>query len=167
MTDGADKSGNAATTQDESAELVRKLEPMLRPDKRPQAVEIVTTYMQKVHSGPLPAPEDFEHYERVLPGSADRIIALTEREQAHRHKQEGRLVLFEYGSRISGQFGAMFALLAMLAAVVYCATIGEPLPAAVLGGIGTIVIGILKYSSRQTGKPEPKQGQQPVRRKRK
>lgn len=37
-------------------------------------------------SGPLPAPEDFEHYERVLPGGADRILKMAENEQTFRHK---------------------------------------------------------------------------------
>lgn len=35
-------------------------------------------------SGPLPPPSMYGEYERVLPGSADRIMGMTEREQAHR-----------------------------------------------------------------------------------
>ena len=33
--------------------------------------------------GPLPAASEFAGYERVLPGAADRILAMAEREQAH------------------------------------------------------------------------------------
>lgn len=37
------------------------------------------------YRGPVMHPEIAEHYERVLPGSADRIIKLTEKEQSHAH----------------------------------------------------------------------------------
>ena len=45
------------------------------------AVETVTT-----HQGPIPAPEIIAGYEKVLAGSADRIIKMAEKEQDHRHK---------------------------------------------------------------------------------
>jgi uncharacterized membrane protein len=38
------------------------------------------------HSGPLPAPEIIAGYEKVLPGTADRIVKMAEKEQDHRHK---------------------------------------------------------------------------------
>lgn len=41
-------------------------------------------------SGPIPPPTLLEDYERALPGSADRIISMAEREQNHHHKQEVR-----------------------------------------------------------------------------
>jgi uncharacterized membrane protein len=39
----------------------------------------------KSHAGPLPTPEDFAAYDQTLPGCADRIVSMAEREQAHRH----------------------------------------------------------------------------------
>ena len=38
------------------------------------------------HSGPIPSPEVIEGYEKVLVGSADRIIKMAEKEQDHRHQ---------------------------------------------------------------------------------
>lgn len=38
--------------------------------------------------GPLPPPALFEHYEKALPGSADRILKLAENEQTYRHDWE-------------------------------------------------------------------------------
>ena len=43
-------------------------------------------------SGPLPPPTMFEGYESVLPGSADRILAMAEKEQQHRTEWEGTTV---------------------------------------------------------------------------
>lgn len=39
-------------------------------------------------SGPLPAPDDFQRYEEILPGAANRILEIVERQQAHQHSQE-------------------------------------------------------------------------------
>ena len=38
--------------------------------------------------GPLPPPSLFGHYEKILPGSADRILTLAENEQSHRQHWE-------------------------------------------------------------------------------
>lgn len=46
--------------------------------------------MHKSREGPLPAPEDFERYDQVLPGAAERILALTESTVEHRQQLEVR-----------------------------------------------------------------------------
>ncbi|MGL4370892.1 MAG: DUF2335 domain-containing protein, partial [Spirochaetota bacterium] len=40
------------------------------------------------YSGPLPLPSDFSGYEAVLPGAAERIMAMTEEQSRHRMKCE-------------------------------------------------------------------------------
>lgn len=40
--------------------------------------------MAQAYSGPLPVPQHFEQYEKILPGSADRILAMAEKEQQYR-----------------------------------------------------------------------------------
>lgn len=40
------------------------------------------------YSGPLPPPSFLNQFEQIVPGSAERIIQYSEREQAHRHKIE-------------------------------------------------------------------------------
>ncbi len=42
------------------------------------------------YSGPLPDAAQMERYERTLPGAADRIIAMAESEEEHRHEVEKR-----------------------------------------------------------------------------
>lgn len=44
--------------------------------------------VSKLHQGPLPAPEDLHRYDELVPGAANRIIAMAEREQAHRMNLE-------------------------------------------------------------------------------
>ena len=43
-------------------------------------------------SGPLPPPNVLRGYEGVLPGSADRIISMAEKQLSHRHDVEARIV---------------------------------------------------------------------------
>lgn len=40
------------------------------------------------YEGPLPPPTHFQQYEETLPGSAERILRMTEAEQVNRHKLE-------------------------------------------------------------------------------
>lgn len=44
--------------------------------------------VQAVWSAPLPAPGDFQRYEEILPGAANRILEILERQQAHQHTRE-------------------------------------------------------------------------------
>ncbi len=43
-------------------------------------------------SGPLPHPKILAQYERVFPGSAERILTMAEQEAAHRQKIEARIM---------------------------------------------------------------------------
>lgn len=147
-------------------EIEAELGPLLRPEKRKQGIQLVSMMVEKYHSGPLPCPEDFEEYDRILPGAAERIFQLAEREQRHRHEQEAKIVRHEFAGRYVGQIGALVALLVGFGAVVYCASIGQPITAAVIGAVGAIVLGFLKYSALRQSvsddagapqKPPPKQ----------
>ena len=42
--------------------------------------------------GPLPPPRTLEGYERVIPGSANRILELVERQSEHRMQMEKALI---------------------------------------------------------------------------
>src|SRR5437879_9676458 len=58
-------------------------------------------------TGPLPPPEFFAESERVLPGPAERILAMAEREQRHRHAtvghgQANEHLLAQRGQAIAG-----------------------------------------------------------------
>lgn len=138
-------------------EFASKLTPLLRPDKRDAGLRVVATYVQKHHSGPLPAPEDFEHCERVLPGSSERIISMAERSQAHRQKQEGRVVTGEYGLRLLGQFSALFSIIIVAALIGFCAYIKQPVTAGVIAAIGGVAAFFLhKGSSMEDAPPSPR-----------
>lgn len=61
--------------------LEKKLENANDSDERR---EIIAREFSLTKSGPLPDPEDFKKYEEVLPGSANRIMEMAEKNQQHR-----------------------------------------------------------------------------------
>ena len=70
------------------------------------------------HSGPLPPPEVIAGYERALPGSADRIIRMAEREQEHRHRKNERELILRGRATFLGQvFGFLIGISGTLGGV--------------------------------------------------
>lgn len=56
------------------------------PPTRATMVSVTKTTTEMVRrSGPLPPPQDLAAYDAALPGSAERIVQMAERQQAHRH----------------------------------------------------------------------------------
>lgn len=121
-----------------------------------------------IRTGPLPTPEELFHYQQLIPGSADRIIAMAEREQAHRMnvedmqsrsdiKHRDELVASQrqnaagvFRSDMAGQIlGAAVALVATGGAI-YTAIIGVH-PAVSIALVGLPVAAIIK-ALRSSGK---------------
>lgn len=69
------------------------------------------------YQGPLPAGEEFEHYERVHAGAAERILAMAEREQARRHTLIDAAIELDRDSLrheiVRSYLGQVFGLLAV------------------------------------------------------
>lgn len=74
--------------------------------------------------GPLPPPALFEHYEKALPGSADRILRMAENEQTHRHDWEKIALDSQRGDTKRGQiFGLIISVLGLVSTIA-CAALG-------------------------------------------
>lgn len=59
-------------------------------------------------TGPLPPPVVLEGYEAVVPGSAERIMAMAEKEQDHRHSREDEIVrIFSRGQWLAFVLGVL------------------------------------------------------------
>ena len=53
--------------------------------------KVVMEMIQGEFSGPIPPPNIIEGYEKIVPGSADRIISMAERQSEHRQKMEQKM----------------------------------------------------------------------------
>jgi uncharacterized membrane protein len=102
--------------------LTETLQPMLRPGELPRARASITAVVKtSVHQGPIPSPRQFGEYNEILPGSADRILSMAEKEQGHRHQWERRHLIGDVITNFV-QLLLGFALsLALIGGAVYCA----------------------------------------------
>ena len=106
---------------------------------------------------PLPPAEALADYERVVAGSADRMLKVFEQQAEHRMTMERLWHEAEIGRlrddsrRASLGLGAGFVVaLAVLGAAVYCASISQPWVAGVLGGLDIVaLVGIFIYGTER------------------
>ncbi len=69
-------------------------------------------------SGPLPPPAALEHFERIIPDGAARILSMAEAEQAHRMTLEQSAQAAMIRDKLRGQWmGAIVAALSIFGAV--------------------------------------------------
>lgn len=87
------------------------------------------------YCGPLPPATEFERYENVCPGAADRIIKMAERQAAHRQEIEKAVVLASNRNSYTGIFCGLFLATLVLIAGVICILNGHDVA-------GTSIIGI-------------------------
>jgi uncharacterized membrane protein len=107
----------------------------------------------EVTSGPLPDARQFEHYEKVLPGSAERLLRMAEIQSAHRQALERQAVASNI--RDSRQ-GVVFAFVICMATVLggtVVALLGEAWPGVVLGSSGLAgIASVFVYGTRSSRK---------------
>ncbi len=105
------------------------------------------------YSGPLAHPSFVKGYEEILPGSAERILAMAEAEGLHRREQEKKVVNCEIRCKVTGLWlGFAIGMLA-IAGSCAIAIFSSPLAGTTLG-IGSIasLVGVFVYGSRKIEK---------------
>jgi uncharacterized membrane protein len=110
------------------------------------------------YEGPIPDPETLNRYEQIAPGTAERIIAMAEKEQSHRHEIESTVVSAqtsdvrdERKAEARGQWFALFFCTMAIAAGAYSIHAGHPGWGIVLcGATLASVVGI--FITRRNGK---------------
>ena len=117
----------------------------------------------QIRTGPIPSPEEIGEYERILPGSADRLIKMAEKEQSHRHQIESRGQTHRVGITFVGQLFAFLIGITGIAGGVYLVKSDKPIT-----GFGVFftslatIMGVFFYSRRRTPEkqfPAPISGQ--------
>lgn len=108
--------------------------------ERPE-IQSVLAVMSKSHSGPLPAPEDFAAYEKALPGSCDRIIAMAEKQQEHFYSINNKRIEGDLAEAKRGQNYALVIALFSLGLCAWTAYIGAAWQ--VSTGLGAAGVGLL------------------------
>ena len=105
---------------------------------------------QEVFNGPLPPPVVLEKYNEIIPGAAERIIAMAEEQAKHRKELEVKVINSDVGNSKLGLWFGLIIGLAGLAASVIVIIYGEQIVGGVLG-IGTLgsLVGVFVYGSQK------------------
>lgn len=148
----APETPQAPDSKQELVELVSNLP----EERRRDLVEVlaVSTRIEQTFSGPLPAPADFEHYNKVLPDAAHRIVAMAEKEQQIRADGQAGMLANDR-RRINGATGIGLALIGVAGLATW---LGQPVIALPLGLVGTVTVVVRHVTawveSRRRAKPD-------------
>lgn len=121
-----------------------------------QRAVILAAIKQESFSGPLPHPQNFEGYEKVLPGSADRIIKMTESQVNHRINIEGQIVKRSLNQKTLGIIIGGVATVIILFVATYLALKGHDWLAGVM--VTTTILGVITVFVLGS-KPDNKDGE--------
>ena len=114
-----------------------------RRQNRPQlgtnesARAIATVHQSISFSGPLPHPDLLERYNEVIPNGADRIMAMAERQGAHRESLEAQVVAANIKAQARGALYAFIICLVVILGGFGLLWIGKS-----ISGFGTILTGL-------------------------
>lgn len=102
-------------------------------------VKAQTTVQQ--YQGPIPDPQSFSQYNQILPGAADRILAMAEKEAAHRQNIDEKNVWVYAISVFLGQVLAFILGLVVMGGGVWIMLKGQSAwgYASIITGVGTLV----------------------------
>jgi uncharacterized membrane protein len=102
------------------------------------------------YSGPLPPPEALAQYNEVLPGAAERIMAMAERQSSHRQGLENIAVSAQTRDSLIGLIFGLVIGLATICGGVICIMNGHEIGGTILGGTGLAsLVGVFVYGSQQ------------------
>jgi uncharacterized membrane protein len=103
-------------------------------------------------TGPLPHPAILAQYNDSVPGGAERVIAMAERNQQHRHAMESLVVRGGLSAQRTGQwFGLLVALTGMIGSI-WLVSQGQTWGGAMIGTVdvaGLVSLFIYSHESKK------------------
>ena len=130
LPDRADESDES----DEAGEIQQITIPKQVLDSLPENVR-ASIVRHASFSGPLPPPAMYGEYDKVLPGSAGRLLELTENQSSHRIDWERTALKASISATTRGQWFGFIVSLVAISAAIFLATQGQ----SVVGGLLAIV----------------------------
>lgn len=122
-------------------------------NQKPVQHTVSTTSVQQleIHQSPLPQPELIEQYERILPGSAERLMRLVEQEAEHRRALEKRQLASQVIETHLGQWMAFLIGIFTIGAGAYTSLHGADWPGALMGSGGVIgLVAVFIFGRKRT-----------------
>lgn len=118
-------------------ELLQHPEMLERLLNKPEFQAVVR---KEVFSGPLPPPKVLAGYDKIVDGAAERILAMAEKEQNHRHGMDRSAIEGEISKDKRGQrYGFAIAIFFGIAALILGLT-GQPWLGGILGTVDLVAL---------------------------
>lgn len=138
------------SAQDKMDEITNDSEDEIKNISEKTVERVVAKVIQSEFSGPIPPPNIIKGYEDILPGAAERIISMAERQSAHRQEMERVMVNAEARDSLLGVCFAFLlgigCLIASAIIVIYVPEKTGAISSAMVGitGIASIIVGFIK-----------------------
>ena len=118
-----------------------------------QSTPMQVTSVSAEFAGPIPHPSILEKYDRVVPGSAERILAMAERQSAHRIELEGLVIRSDIRKSERGQSFGLVVAISGLAAAVALGLAGHGIAGGVVGSVDLVaLVGVFVLGRQQKTK---------------
>lgn len=128
----------------------KQIGPLVPQNQRGEIVQrVVQVLASERFAGPIPHPRHLREYEDILPGSAERILAMAEGQLEHNRAMDRAIVRDEAADRTRGMRYGLWAFLAALLGASVMGAIGQTavavafLAATVIGAVAVFVKGRL------------------------
>lgn len=93
------------------------------------------TIQEQQYSGPVPPPEILHGFEQIVPGAAERILAMAEENGKHQREMEKKALTVAFRTVLIGQiFGLVIGILAFITCIV-ALYLGSENTAMTIGGV--------------------------------
>jgi uncharacterized membrane protein len=116
-------------------------------DKQDSQVPLQSVSQSIAISGPLPSSAEFAGYERALPGTAERILSMAEKEAAHRQEMEKEVVQDSFKLNSRGQMLGFSVAILSIGAVFVSLFLDHP-----LGAIAPAIVALTGLAAVFAGK---------------
>lgn len=108
-----------------------------------------TTHVQQTFSGPVPPPAILNGYNEIVPGAAERILAMAEADALHRREIEAACISHEAAETKRGQVFGLTVCAMALGLCAFAAYIGQPWVASVVGGSTIVSLAVAFVQGRK------------------
>lgn len=161
LADRMDKETDEAAEQKsfEIQELIRQLPEeflaialaeKIKNDQSELEVTKVVRAVSQQFSGPIPPPQILGDYDKVQAGFAERIVAMAEKEQTHRHVIEGKALSSEISVQMRGQVFALILSLVILCGSMFLIYSGKEIAGSALAGSSLIGLACIFITGRKS-----------------